>query len=27
LVDEFHSSAVYKCFDPVFVSHVRSLYL
>src|ERR1700675_3710447 len=25
LVDEFHSSAVFKCFDPVFVLHVRSL--
>ena len=26
LVDEFHSSAVFKCFDPLFVSHVRGLY-
>ncbi len=25
LVDEFHSSAVFKCFDPLFVSHVPSL--
>src|SRR5882762_10210161 len=23
-VDEFHASAVFKCFDPLFVSHVRS---
>ena len=27
LVDEFHSFAVFKCLDPLFVSHVRSLYL
>src|SRR6266852_3877939 len=25
LVDEFHSSAVFKCFNPLFVSHVHSL--
>jgi hypothetical protein len=23
LVDEFHFSAVFKCFDPLFVWHVR----
>ena len=26
LVDELHVSAVCKCLDPLFVSHVRSLY-
>src|SRR6476646_2658677 len=24
LVDEFHCSAVFKCFDPLFVRHCRS---
>src|SRR5216683_7993177 len=27
LVDEFHSSVVFKCFDPLLVWHVRGLYL
>jgi len=26
LVGEFHSSAVFKCFDPLFVSHFRYLF-